>query len=327
MPKLPQRLSYPTLAMLPRAIDQLAFVYINMARVERDDNGVHAIFKTEERGVERVYLPTASIAAVLLGPGTSITQPAASQILRDNSVLVLSGDSGAHFHGALTHGDLTTRWLHLQAKQWADHTARTEVARRLYALRFTDKNLVADKTIDQLRGMEGHRVKNAYRTMSQRHGIPFRRAYNPRDFYASDPINQALTTANHILYGAVHSVIVALGASPALGFIHTGGQRSFVYDIADLYKLETAVPLAFASAKQPDAVDAVRRAMRKNWRMLRLTRRIVADIQHVLHPSEHSPFSDMPTVENDGVVHLWSPDFGALPAGVNYASTTDLKPP
>ena len=100
-----------------------------------------------------------------------------------------------------------TRWLHLQASQWADHESRAEVARRLYTLRFADKSLAEGKTVDQLRGMEGHRVKNAYRTMSQRYGIPFRRAYNPQNFDESDPVNQALTTANQVLYSAVHSVM------------------------------------------------------------------------------------------------------------------------
>ncbi len=319
MPKLPQRLNRPTLVMLPRVSDQLSFVYIDRARVERDDNGVHAIFRTEQRGVERVYLPTASTAALLLGSGTSITHPAASQVLADGAVIVLSGESGAHFHGALTHKNLTTRWLHLQASQWADQDSRAEVARRLYTLRFADKALVEGKTIDQLRGMEGHRVKNAYRTMSQRYGIPFRRAYNPQNFDDSDPVNQALTTANQVLYSTVHSVIAALGASPALGFIHTGGQRSFIFDIADLYKLEIAIPAAFASSKRPNPAGATRRAMRKNWRMLRLTRRIVSDIQHVLDPAGHNP-DERPPADDDGVVHLWSPEMGALAAGVNYAS-------
>ena len=318
MPKLPQKLNRPTLAMLPRVSDQLSFVYLNRVRIERDDNGVHAVFRTEARGVERVYLPTASIAAVFLGPGTSITQPASAQILKDGGVIVLSGEAGAHFHGAIAHNALTTKWLHLQAKQWADDDARAEVARRLYTLRFTDESLIADKTIDQLRGMEGHRVKNAYRKMSQRYGIPFKRAYNPQDFEESDPVNQALTTANHLLYGIVHSTLVAIGASPALGFIHTGSQYSFVYDIADLYKIEIAVPLAFASANNQDPPAAVRRAMRKEMRAFQLTRRIVVDVQHVLDPGS-GPRSGVHETDEDGIVYLWSPERGPLRAGTNYA--------
>lgn len=317
MPKLPRKLHRPALAMLPRVSDQLSFVYVDMARIERDDNGVHAIFRTEERGVERVYLPTASIAALLIGPGTSITQPAAAQTLKDGGTIVLSGSAGTPFYGSIVHNNLTTKWLHLQARLWADDTSRAEVAKRLYCMRFADQTLAADKSISQLRGMEGYRVKNAYRTMSKRYGIPFRRAYNPERFEDSDAINQALTTANHILYGTVHSTLVALGVSPALGFIHTGNQYSFVYDIADLYKLEIAVPKAFANAKELDPARAVRRSMRKKWRLLRLTRRIVSDIQHVLDPT-YKEQKESKNVDDDGIVYLWSPERGPLPAGVNY---------
>ena len=320
MPPLPKQLNRPTLAMLPRAVDNLSFVYVNRARVERDDSGVHAIFRTEERGTERVYLPTASIAALLLGNGTSITQPAASQTLRDGGVIVLSGEAGALHHGSIPHNDLTTRWLHLQASRWANPADREECARRLYTLRFDTPGLAAGKTIDQLRGMEGHRVKSAYQALSKQHRIPFRRAYNPKDFDGSDPINQALTAANHILYGIAHSAIVALGASPALGFIHTGHQRSFVYDIADLYKLDTTVPAAFVAAKQPDPVGTVRRSMRKNWRTLRLARKIIADIQHVLDPDNPSS-SELSDADVGNIVQLWSPTHGPLSAGTNYADT------
>ena len=104
MPPLPPRLSRPTLAMLPRVSDQIGFVYVDRSRVERDDNGVHAVFRTPERGVERVYLPTASIAALLLGPGTSITQPAAAQTMRDGAVIILSGESGSHFNSSVRGG-------------------------------------------------------------------------------------------------------------------------------------------------------------------------------------------------------------------------------
>jgi len=319
MPELPKKLHVPTLAMLPRVSDQLGFLYLNRVRIERDDNGVHAVFRTEARGVERVYIPTASIAALLIGPGTSLTQPAASQVLKDGGVIIFSGEAGSHYHGSLIHDGLTTKWLHLQAQQWADPELRSEVARRLYRLRFDDGSLADGKSVDQLRGMEGHRVKNAYRTLSQRHGIPFRRVYNPKNLDASDPVNQALTVANHILYGVTQAVITALGASPALGFIHTGGQRSFVYDISDIYKMSVAAPAAFVAAKQDDPVDAVRRSLRRNWRMLRLTRRIVNDLQSVLDPAAEELMNLDHGHDLDDVVHLWSPEFGVLPAGMNYA--------
>lgn len=318
MVAVPNKFRTPTLAMLPRVSDQLSFVYLDKVRIEKDDGGIHAVFRTDSRGVERVYLPTAAIAAILLGPGTSITQPAASQALKDGSIIILSGEAGAAHHGALVHNNLTTKWLHLQASQWADKGQREEVARRLYRMRFTDGSIADGKTVEQLRGMEGHRVKNIYRSMSKRYGVPFRRTYKPGDLEASDPVNQAMTVANHILYGVTHSVICALGASPALGFIHTGSQRSFVYDISDLYKMEVTVPAAFSVHAEDNPAAAIRRRLRKDWHLLRLTRRMVTDIQAALDQDMPESSTD-DTSYDPGVVHLWSPEFGPLKAGVNYS--------
>lgn len=316
MPRVPKRLVKPTLTLIPRVIDQLGFLYLDLVRVERDDNGVHAVVDHPVRGLERTYLPTASIAAVLLGPGTSITQPAATQILRDGSSLLFTGAGGVRCYGSMTHDDLTTRLLHLQASAWADPVEREQVARRLYARRFQDPELTVGKTIAQLRGMEGQRVKQAYRRYAQQHGVRFRRSYETDDFEASDPVNQALTVVNQALYGITHATILALGMSPALGFIHSGTQRAYVYDIADLYKLEIAVPLAFASASAQNPDREIRWRFRENHRMLRLTRRIVTDIQTTLSPTiQHE--SD-PRNEPE-LVQLWDPDLGPLPAGLNYA--------
>ena len=127
VPKLAKPFIKPSLALLPRVADQLGFLYVDIARIAKDDNGVAAFVTSPERGTERVYLPTASIAAIMLGPGTSITQPAARQILRDGSSIVLCGTMLSRCYGAMTHDDLTTRWLHAQAEAWADPEQRAEV--------------------------------------------------------------------------------------------------------------------------------------------------------------------------------------------------------
>lgn len=316
MPQVPKQLVKPTLTLIPRVIDQLSFLYLDLVRVERDDNGVHALIDHPQRGRERTYLPTASIAAVLLGSGTSITQPAAAQILRDGSALILTGSCGVRCYGSITHDDLTTRWLHLQASAWADPKERQEVARRLYVRRFSDPGALENKTIAQLRGMEGQRVKQTYRRYAEQHGIRFKRSYEPNNPGASDTVNQALTAANQALYGITHAAVLALGMSPALGFIHSGSQRAYVYDIADLYKLEIAVPIAFASASSDNPDREVRRKFRSNLRMLRLTRRIVSDIQTTLDPKTPRSIDQQDNIE---LVHLWDPDLGALQAGRNYA--------
>ena len=325
MPKLPKQFVKPSLALLPRVADQLSFLYVDIARIVKDDNGVAAMVTAPERGTERVYLPTASIAAIMLGPGTSITQPAARQILRDGSSIVLCGTMLSRCYGAMTHDDLTTRWLHAQAEAWADPTQRAEVARRLYVCRFNDPELAEDRTISQLRGMEGQRVKAVYRQHAQRHGIRFRRAYYVNDFEAGDPVNQALSAANQVLYGVVHATVLALGMSPALGFIHTGSQRSFVYDVADLYKTELAIPIAFANHKEPEPDRVVRASMRSKLRLLKLTRRIVDDIQAVIN-GDDAESRPTRTRERAEITHLWDPDLGPIPDGTNYSYTADDHP-
>ena len=327
MPKLPTRLAAPSLAMLPRVVDQLGYLYVDMARIEQDDNGTVAVFSAEDHGLQRVYLPIASIAAMLLGPGVAITTRAAGQICKDGTAIALVGSGGVRCYGALTHNDLTTRWLHAQAAAWADKTTRTETARWLYARRFADPEIAAGKTIAQLRGLEGHRVKAAYRTFGRQYNLPFQRAYtnhDNEDYEALDSVNKALNAGNQVLYGIVHATILALGASPALGFIHSGSQRSFVFDIADLYKLEISVPLAFKYGRLDNPDPVVRRRFREKYRALRLAPRIVNDIRGALSLGEQWD-SDLGRIGEEGVTRLWDPELGSVPARHNYADTHNLS--
>lgn len=319
MPDLPGRLATPSLAMLPRAVNQLSFVHIDRARVEKDDNGVAAVIETPEHGTERIYLPTASIAAVLLGPGVSVTQPAAVQICRDGASIVLTGAGGVRCYGSITHNDLTTKWLQRQASAWADTQQRESTARWLYGRRFSTSDIAKNMTIAQLRGMEGQRVKRAYAQHAAKHGAKFRRTLDIKDYNSLDPVNKALNAGNQVLYGVVHATMLALGVSPALGFIHTGSQRSFVYDIADLYKLDLSVPLAFKYRDHPNPDPAIRRHFRDSMKALRLAKHVVNDIQGALTCGEEW---DEGLAEDEldsiAVTSLWDPELGAIPAKQNY---------
>ncbi|WP_438948909.1 CRISPR-associated endonuclease Cas1 [Streptomyces mutabilis] len=92
-----------------------------------------------------------------------------------------------------------------------------------------------------------HNAQHAERT-----GVPWtKRDYKPGDaFAAGDDVNRLLSAANPALYGVCHAAVTGLGASPAIGFVHTGNALSFVLDIADLYKAEFTIPLAFDLAAQ-----------------------------------------------------------------------------
>ncbi|MBF6063514.1 type I-E CRISPR-associated endonuclease Cas1 [Nocardia terpenica] len=312
-----RKLGTPTLAMLPRVADSLSFLYLESVRIVQDDTGVCARVESP-RGTERVYLPTAALACVLLGPGTSITQPAMATVARHGASLVCVGAGGVRSDAGIVPASLTTAWLERQAHAWADTGTRTEVASRMYTYRFGDTP--AGATIAQLRGLEGQRVKAMYRILAQQHGIKrFRRNYDPNAWDTQDPVNRALSAANACIYGVVHAAVLAVGCSPALGFVHSGTQLAFVYDIADLFKMKTTVPLAFSLHASLDPDREARRALREEFRLLELMPEIVTAIQKVIDPKAAG---DIPDRTAD-ITHLWDPALGSLPSGVNYGSDLD----
>jgi CRISPR-associated protein Cas1 len=192
----------------------------------------------------------------------------------------------------------------------------------MYESRF-DEPLPAELTLRQIRGREGVRVRDAYARESERSGVAwFGRVYKRDDWRRGDPVNRALSAANACLYGVAHAAIVATGYSPAIGFIHTGKQLSFVYDIADLYKTETSIPAAFdvVAAGEADVERAVRLKLRARFVQARLLDRIVRDIDGVLgcDPVE----ADLVDEDAEAPGALWDPD-GELPGGVNWAEVGD----
>lgn len=303
----------PDLPDLVRAQDRLTFIYLEHCRIHREAN---AITSTDARGV--VHIPAASLGALLLGPGTAVTQQAMVLMAESGSTVVWVGEEGVRYyaHGrSLAH---SSRLLEAQAQLMTNQTSRLRVAREMYAMRFPGED-TSGLTMQQLRGREGARVRRAYRENSARTGVPWAgRDYDVDDFAASDPVNQALSAATTTLYGVVHSVIVALGCSPGLGFVHTGHVRSFVFDIADLYKAELAIPLAFDLAKEAplDISQAARRALRDQFHGGAFLERCVRDIRHLLLPES--------TVEaagaSDNIVYLWDGSQRLVAGGTGYGT-------
>ena len=196
----------------------------------------------------------------------------------------------------------------------------------MYRMRFPGED-TATLTMQQLRGKEGARVRRCYRQHAQRTGVSWNnREYDPDDFTGSDPVNQALSAAHACLYGIVHAVIVAIGASPGLGFVHTGHERSFVYDIADLYKAEITIPVAFdiaASGSTGIGADT-RRAIRNRVHDGALLDRCVRDIRSLLLTSSSTGPIDPAWLDEDAnvnAVRLWDEEGYELPGCKNYSST------
>ncbi len=269
------------LTELPRIGDRVSFIYVEHARINKIDS---AITVTDYRG--QVNIPVAMIGVLLLGPGTDISHRAMELIGDTGTSVVWVGERGVrHYaHGrALAH---STRFLEKQAKLVSNTKTRLNVARRMYQMRFPGED-VSKLTMQQLRGREGARVRNVYRHYSKITGVEWdRRDYDPDDFDNSNLVNKALSAANVALYGVVHSVIVALGLSPGLGFVHTGHDLSFVYDIADLYKAEITIPISFeiaASIEETEDVGAItRRRVRDEMVDGKIMNQIVKDIQFLM---------------------------------------------
>jgi len=239
------------------------------------------------QGEKVTPVPIDQLAVVMLGPGSTITHAAVKSLSRNNCLLAWTGQDGIRLYAASTGGTYSARRMIRQAQLVSNEEDRLRIAWRMYCFRF-DEQIPEEVTLQQIRGMEGLRVRKAYAEAAQKYGIEWKgRSYKQDDWNDADPINRALSSANACLYGICHAAILSAGYSPALGFIHTGKMLSFVYDIADLYKTELTIPVAFRmTAEKPEGLErVVRMECRKAFYEFKLLDRILPDIAEVLDAS------------------------------------------
>lgn len=295
---------------LPRISDRASFLYIEHAKISRRDSAITVI---DSRGTVRI--PAAMIGVLLLGPGTDISHRAVELIGDTGTSMVWVGERGVrHYaHGrALSH---SSRFLVKQAKLVSNNRTRLEVARKMYGMRFPGED-VTKLTMKQLRGREGARIRSVYRKYSKEYGVFWdKREYDVEDFEGGSVVNQALSASNVALYGIVYSIIVALGMSPGLGFVHTGHDLSFVYDIADLYKADLTIPLSFEIASKYEKTDDIGRISRLKVRDKiadgKLNQKIVKDLQYLLDIEDEERI-------NLDVLNLWDDKDELMNHGVSY---------
>lgn len=282
----------PEVSELVRSEDRLSFVYFEHADIDRENNSITV---TNHDGT--IALPAAAVSVLLLGPGTTITHQAMHVIGENGATVMWVGERGVRLYASgspLTH---SSALLERQASLVSNQRSRLAVARKMYEMRFPGENF-SHLTMQQMRGREGARVRSVYRRLSQKTGVMWdKRTYNHEDFNDANVINQALSAANTCMYGICYAAIIALGCSPGLGFIHVGHERSFVFDVADLYKAEVSIPVAFeTTALQPDDIgSAVRHAMRDRLYDLSILPRIVHDIRSLFGVSETQMGQSDPT--------------------------------
>ena len=296
---------------LPRLSDSISYIYVEHCIIEQQDSSI-VILKKDGR----IPIPIASATCLLIGPGTNVTHAAIKAICDNGCLAVWCGEELGRFYASGMGETRSSQNLLHQAKLCMDTEAHLKVVKRLYARRFPKMEYM-EKTLEQLRGMEGIRMKETYKTMSRITGVPWHgRDYKTTSWDESDPINQALSVANVLLYSICHAAIVSLGYSPALGFIHTGKMLSFVYDIADLYKTEITIPAAFEAVKNninPFDLDLdVRVRCRQRLQSLQLMKRIPDDLAWVFDVSVEEQLEAAVTGS------LWDDEYGMVSGGKNY---------
>jgi len=307
------------LHQLPKLADSLTYLYVEHCRIEQKDQAIEFL---DQEG--RVMTPAAGLCVLLAGPGTAITHAAVKALADNGCAIAWVGEDGTrcYAHG----GGETRKAYHLlhQARLASDPGLRLEVCKRMYRQRFGDLRLDPGLDIEQLRGMEGARVRTAYAQASIRYGVEWHgRRYERGNWGGSDPINNALSAANALLNGLCHAAIVSGGYSPALGFIHTGLQSSFVYDIADLYKVEITIPVAFrtAGASRERVQPRVREACRQAFKEAKLLQRILPDIERLLAVPPEVLAARVGADDDPGLPEpLWDPPAGHPPANIDVCT-------
>lgn len=260
--------------------ERLSIMYVEKGQLDVLDG---AFVMVDVTGV-RTHIPVGGVACLMLEPGTRVSHAACALAARVGTLLVWVGEAGVRLYSAGQPGGARSDRLLYQARLALDDDLRLKVVRRMYELRFGEP-APQRRSVEQLRGIEGVRVRETYKRLAAQHGVQWRgRKYNPEDWDVSDLPNRCLSAATASLYGITEAAILAAGYAPAIGFIHTGKPLSFVYDVADIYKFETVVPLAFrVAAKSPANPEReVRLRCRDIFRESRLLERIIPGIEDML---------------------------------------------
>ena len=280
-------MSYIPLKPIPIK-DRVSMVFVSMGRIDVKDG---AFVVVDEVKGERKHIPVGSVVCIMLEPGTRVSHAAVKLAAVTGTLLIWVGESGVRLYSAGQPGGARSDKLLYQAKLALDEELRLKVVRKMFEFRFGEP-APSRRSVDQLRGIEGARVRKTYQLMAKQYGVEWRgRKYDPKDWSAGDTINQCLSAATACLYGVTEAAVLAAGYAPAIGFIHSGKPLAFVYDIADLFKFETVVPVAFQIAAKGSARpdSDVRIACRDSFRKTRLLKKIIPTIEEILAAGEITP--------------------------------------
>ena len=286
-------MSNRNLQELPKFEDTWSYMYFEHGYLDQYQKSIGFHYQKKV-----VPIPVEMLCLIMLGPGTSITHEAIKRISDSRCLVAWTGEMGVRFYSAGYTGTYSSRNFLKQIETYSDLKRKSELVRKMYQMRFDD-TIPEHYHIEQIRGKEGARVRKAYKELAEKHGVEWKgRNYDQKNWDYSDPLNRALSSANACLYGVVHAAILACGFSPALGFVHTGKQLSFVYDVADLYKTETTIPTAFEVVKESTlhVERRVRYALRDSFRKEKIMKRIIPDLKDLFYGRDYvgeiDPFAE-----------------------------------
>ena len=274
--------STPFIPLKPIPIkDRVSMIFIQYGRIDVKDGAFVVI---DEVNGERMHIPVGSVACLMLEPGTRVSHAAVKLAATTGTLLIWVGEAGVRLYSVGQPGGARSDKLLYQAKLALDEGLRLKVVRKMFEMRFGEP-APERRSVNQLRGIEGARVRKTYALLAKQYGVKWKgRRYNPKDWEAGDVVNQCLSAATSCLYGVTEAAILAAGYAPAIGFIHSGKPLSFVYDVADVFKFESVVPVAFKiAAKHPAKPDReVRVACRDIFRSSKLLKKIIPSIEEML---------------------------------------------
>ncbi|WP_442504150.1 type I-E CRISPR-associated endonuclease Cas1e [Marinivivus vitaminiproducens] len=272
----------------PRPIplkDRSSLIFVERGQIDVLDG---AFVVVDATGI-RTHIPVGGFACIMLEPGTRVSHAAVALAARAGTLLVWVGEAGVRLYASGQPGGARADRLLWQARLALDEAARLKIVRKMFELRFGEP-APERRSVDQLRGIEGVRVRKTYELMARQYGLTWnRRAYDRMDWSAADIPNRCLSAATACLYGLTETAVLAAGYAPAIGFLHTGKPLSFVYDVADIFKFETVVPAAFKTAARAggDRLErsiesSVRRECRDMFRRTNLLERLIPSIEDML---------------------------------------------
>ncbi|MBL0907447.1 type I-E CRISPR-associated endonuclease Cas1 [Pectobacterium carotovorum] len=267
--------------------DRVSLIFLQYGQIDVIDGAFVLVDKT---GV-RTHIPVGSVACIMLEPGTRVSHAAVRLAATFGTLLVWVGEAGVRLYASGQPGGARSDKLLYQAKLALDEELRLKVVRKMFELRFGEP-APSRRSVDQLRGIEGARVRQTYTLLAQQYGVKWNgRRYDPKDWERGDKVNQCISAATSCLYGITEAAVLAAGYAPAIGFVHSGKPLSFVYDIADIIKFEGVVAKAFEiAARNPAEPDReVRLACRDIFRSQKTLSKLIPLIEEVLSAGGITP--------------------------------------